>query len=137
MRVKCYSELISFPTYEERLEYLQLNGRVGEDTFGWDRYLNQTFYKSKRWERIRDSVILRDLGCDLGIQDREICGPIYIHHINPITKEDIENMSQYLISPEYLISTSLKTHNLIHYGWKVPDIPSVLERTPNDTCPWR
>lgn len=137
--IRTYSELVSLPTFEERYEYLKLGGKVGEDTFGFDRYLNQKFYKSKEWQSVRNYIITRDNGCDLGIPDREIRGNrIIIHHMNPITKEDILDRSEYLLNPEYLISTIDNTHNAIHYGDKdllYTDHP--IERSKNDTCPWR
>lgn len=135
--IRCYSELITIPTFEARLRYLQCFGEVGADTFGFDRYLNQNFYKSKEWKRIRDKVIIRDLGCDLGIEGYEIMARPLIHHLNPITKEDILNMSEFLISPEYLITTTHETHNLIHYGGEALPSKVPVIRTPNDTIPWR
>lgn len=137
MNIRTYSELITFSTFEERYEYLRLGGKIGEETFGFDRYLNQSFYKTKEWMSIRDSVIIRDCGCDLAIADREIYGRILIHHMNPITKEDILYRSKYLLDPEYLICTSKNTHDAIHYGDSSLIITSPLERSKNDTCPWR
>lgn len=135
--IRTYSELITIPTFEERFKYLQLNGFVGEETFGFDRYLNQNFYRSKEWKRIRDQIIVRDSGCDLGIPDREIYGNIIIHHMNPITTDDIYRVSDYLTNPEYLICTTLRTHNAIHYGDESLLITAPIERRPNDTSPWR
>ena len=135
--IKTYSELITLPTFEERYRYLRLSGIVGEDTFGFDRYLNQVFYRSARWKRIRDHVIVRDNGCDLGIEDRTIYGKILIHHMNPITIRDIEKDSEYLLDPEFLICTTLNTHNAIHYGDESLLLLGPIERTKNDTCPWR
>lgn len=135
--IKTYSELITLPTFEERYEYLRIGGRVGEETFGFDRYLNQTFYKSKEWLSIRDQVIARDNGCDLGIPGREIHGRILIHHMNPITVEDILNRSDLLLNPEYLICTVKNTHDAIHYGDENLLNKDPIERTKNDTCPWR
>lgn len=135
--IRTYSELITIPTFEERFKYLQLNGFVGEETFGFDRYLNQNFYRSKEWKRIRDQIIVRDSGCDLGILDREIYGNIIIHHMNPITTDDIYRVSDYLTNPEYLICTTLRTHNAIHYGDESLLITAPIERRPNDTSPWR
>ena len=135
--IRTYSELITIQTYEERFKYLQLNGFVGEETFGFDRYLNQNFYRSKEWKRIRDQIIVRDMGCDLGILDREIYGNIIIHHMNPITTDDIYQVSDYLTNPEYLICTTLRTHNAIHYGDESLLITAPIERQPNDTSPWR
>lgn len=135
--IKTYSELIKLPTFIERYRYLRLTGRVGEDTFGFDRYLNQVFYKSKEWQRIRDKVIVRDNGCDLGIEDREISGKILIHHMNPITDKDILNLTDILLNPEYLICVSHITHNAIHYGDENLLITEPIVRTKYDTCPWK
>ena len=137
MTIRTYSELIQLPTFEERFDYLRLNGVVGKDTFGFDRYLNQQFYRSSEWKRIRDQVILRDNGCDLGVEGYEIRGRILIHHINPISVEDIHTMSDLLMNPEYLICISHRTHNAIHYGDDSLIITAPIERTQNDTCPWR
>lgn len=136
--IRTYSELIKLETFEERYEYLKLGGRVGEDTFGFDRYLNQIFYKSDEWKSVRNYVITRDQGCDLGIPDREIRGnKILVHHMNPITKEDILNRSDILLNPEYLITTVKNTHDAIHYGDSELLYQGPVERTKNDTCPWR
>lgn len=135
--IRFYSELITFPTFEERFKYLQLNGKVGKDTFGFDRYLNQVFYRSQRWKRTRDQVIIRDNGCDLGMEGRDICGKILIHHMNPITLEDIERESEYLLDPEFLICVTHNTHNAIHYGDENLIIRLPKERSLNDTCPWK
>lgn len=137
MTIRTYSELITLPTFEERFRYLQLDGRVGEETFGFDRYLNQAFYKSEEWLRVRDQVIIRDNGCDLGIEGREIYGRILIHHMNPITIDDIAKRSKYLLDPEYLITTVKNTHDAIHYGDESLLIKLPIERTRNDTCPWK
>lgn len=137
MIIRTYSELIRLPTFEERYRYLQLKGRVGQDTFGFDRYLNQMFYKSDEWKAIRDYVILRDNGCDLGIPGREIYSKILIHHMNPITKEDILNRSDFLLNPEYLICTIKNTHDAIHYGDEGLLVRDPIQRTKNDTCPWK
>lgn len=137
MIIKTYSELILLPTFEERYSYLRLGGRVGEETFGFDRYLNQVFYKTPEWLEVRDFVIIRDNGCDLGIEDRKIQSKILVHHMNPITKEDILRRSKYLLDPEYLISTVKNTHDAIHYGDESLLIQMPVERRPNDTCPWR
>lgn len=134
---KSYSELIKLGTFEERFEYLKLNGRVGESTFGYDRYLNQLFYTTAEWKAARNLVIIRDNGCDLGIDDRIIGGRIFIHHINPITKEDILNRHQKLFDPENLICVSKLTHDAIHYGDENLLIKAPIERSKNDTCPWR
>ena len=136
-KIRTYSELIEFPTFLERYRYLQLRGVVGEETFGFDRILNQIFYKSREWADIKRHVIVRDNGCDLGVEGFEIQGRILVHHMNPITLRDIERRSDILLNPEYLISTVLSTHNAIHYGDEslLPIAPP--ERRPNDTCPWR
>ena len=137
MTIKTYSELVTLPTFKERYEYLRLGGTVGIETFGFDRYLNQTFYKTKEWLSIRDHVIVRDCGCDLAISDREIAGRILVHHMNPITIEDILRRSKSLLDPEYLICTMKSTHDAIHYGDSSLLITEPIERTLNDTCPWR
>lgn len=137
MSIRTYSELTTFPTFEERFKYLQLNGQVGKDTFGFDRYINQNFYRSLEWKRVRDKVILRDNGCDLGVEGYEIHGRILIHHMNPITIKDIESMNEYLLNPEYLISTVHNTHNAIHYGDESLLITVPIERRKNDTCLWK
>ena len=125
--IRTYSELIRLSTFEERFEYLRLDGLVGKDTFGFDRYLNQLFYESNEWKAIRN----------LAIPELEIPGRIYIHHINPLTKEDILDKTEYLLNPEYLVCTSFDTHQAIHYGNmdRLPKGPII--RTKNDTCPWR
>ena len=135
--IRSYSELRRITTFEERYKYLQLGGIVGKDTFGFDRYLNQIFYRSQKWRSIRDHVIIRDNGCDLGVEGYDIYGRILIHHMNPITLEDIEKESDFLLNPEYLICTTHNTHNAIHYGDEKLLITAPIERTKNDTCPWR
>ena len=135
--IRTYSELIQLPTFEERFNYLRLDGVVGKDTFGFDRYLNQQFYRSSEWKRIRNQVIVRDNGCDLGIDDYDIHGRILIHHMNPISIEDLQHMSNLLMNPEYLICVSHRTHNAIHYGDERLIVTAPIERTQNDTCPWR
>ena len=135
--IRTYSELIQLPTFEERFEYLRLNGSVGKDTFGFDRYLNQQFYGSSEWRRVRDQVILRDCGCDLGIEGYEIPSRVLIHHMNPISIEDLQSMSDLLMNPEYLICVSHRTHNAIHYGDESFIVTTPIERSQNDTCPWR
>ena len=138
MRIRSYSELSKLKTFEERFEYLRLDGKVGVDTFGFDRIFNQMFYTSKEWKSIRDQVIVRDNGCDLGIEGYEIYGQrIIIHHMNPISLEDIERGSKFLLDPEYLITTVHTTHNAIHYGDESLLITIPIERSRNDTCPWR
>lgn len=137
MKIRTYSDLIQLPTFLERFNYLKLNGRVGEETFGYHRHLNQVFYRSAEWKRVRNQVILRDNGCDLGLSGYDIYGKILIHHMNPITVDDIRNRSDFLLNPEYLICVSHNTHEAITYGNdRLFGIESV-ERSPNDTCPWR
>lgn len=137
MKIRTYSELIMLPTFKERYEYLKLGGKVGEETFGFDRYLNQKFYKSKEWRDIRDYVIMRDNACDLGIEDREIHSRIIIHHMNPITKYDIVNQTEFLTNPDYMICTLKRTHDAIHYGDDSILFDDIVVRSKNDTCPWR
>lgn len=137
-KLKTYSELITFKTFNERFNYLKLDGKVGEESFGFDRWLNQAFYRSKEWRRIRDYIITRDFGCDLGIQDREIIDEmILIHHMNPITKDDIINKTEFLLNPEYLITTIDNTHRAIHFGNEGMLVQAPIERFENDQCPWR
>lgn len=135
--IRTYSELITIPTFLARYEYLRLGGQVGRKTFGFDRYLNQQFYHSDEWRSVRDFIITRDLGCDLGLEGYDIHGRIYIHHMNPITVKDIRDYTDYLVDPEYLICTTHNTHNAIHYGDSSLLIAEPVERTPYDTCPWR
>lgn len=135
--IRTYSELITLPTFKERYKYLRLGGTIGEDTFGFDRYLNQAFYKSREWLDIRDYVIVRDQGCDLGLEGYEIHSRILMHHMNPITKEDILQRSKFLLDPEYLITTVKRTHDAIHYGDDSILMDAPIERTINDTCPWK
>ena len=138
MKIRCYSELMSYETFEERFNYLKIGGAVGKATFGFDRYLNQVFYDTAEWKRIRDKVIIRDNGCDLGIGDHIIRYKILIHHMNPITKEDILDRNPDILNPEYLITTMYDTHNAIHYGdERYLRRFQVIERKPNDTIPWR
>lgn len=137
MKIKTYSELIRIESFEDRFEYLKLCGSVGEATFGFDRYLNQIFYRSQKWKSVRDYVIIRDNGCDLGVPGYEIHGKILVHHMNPISIKDIENESDFLMDPEYMISTALITHNAIHYGDSSLLISAPIMRSKNDTCPWR
>lgn len=135
--MRTYSELILLPTFEERFEYLKLDSKVGEATFGFERYLNQNFYHSYEWKQIRRDVILRDNGCDLGVEGYDIFGPIIVHHMNPVTSNDIVLATKELMNPEFLISTRLETHNALHFG----DISLLnnrpIERRPGDTCPWK
>lgn len=135
--IKTYSELIQFKTFEERFNYLKIDGIIGQETFGFDRYLNQIFYTSPEWRKLRNKIIIRDNGCDLAVPGLEIIGKIFIHHINPISKDDIISRSDYLMNPEYLICSSKSTHDAIHYGNTnlLPKGP--ITRTKNDTCPWR
>lgn len=137
MNIKRYSELILLPTFEERYKYLQLNGIIGDETFGFDRYINQMFYGSQEWKQVRDYVIVRDNGCDLGIEGHEIRGKILIHHMNPIGIKDIQQVNKFLLDPEYLITTMLSTHNAIHYGDESLLVTDPIERSKNDTCPWK
>lgn len=134
---KTYHELSQLKTFEERFEYLRMDGRVGESTFGYDRYLNQMFYRTPEWKRARRDVILRDNSCDLGMSDREIHGKVLIHHLNPITKQMILDRDPALFDPNNLICCSHMTHDAIHYGdgSMLPKNP--IERTPNDTCLWK
>lgn len=136
--IRTYSELSKLKTFRERYEYLKLDGTVGEETFGFDRYINQMFYKSEEWKRIRNYVITRDNGCDLGIPDRKIVDSvILVHHMNPITKEDIINKNEILLDPEYLITTIKPTHDAIHYGDESLLAEDLVIRSKNDTCPWK
>lgn len=135
--IRTYDELIRLSTFEERFKYLKLDGAIGDSTFGFDRYINQRFYKSQKWKTIRDEIIIRDNGCDLAMDGYAIFGKIIVHHMNPIKVKDITEYTEYLTDPNYLICTSITTHNALHYGnenilQKVP-----IERTKNDTCPWR
>lgn len=135
--IRTYSELIRIPTFEDRFRYLKLRGKVGEDTFGFDRYFNQKFYRSSEWKRIRDHVIVRDGACDLGIPDREILGKVIIHHMNPFRLEDLMgDNAKDLLNPEFLICVSHETHNAIHYGDETLLPQIFVPRKPNDTCPW-
>lgn len=135
--IRRYSDLVRIPTFEERIQYLRLYGVVGAETFGMERMFNQRFYKSQEWRNLRNHIILRDKGCDMALKGYEIeVDPIYIHHMNPITLDDIETLNENLLDPEFLVCVSLSTHNFIHYGSR--DIIALSsERKPNDTCPWR
>jgi hypothetical protein len=137
MILKTYSELSKLKTFEDRFQYLRLDGIVGEETFGFDRYLNQILYQSKEWKRCRRDIIIRDEGCDLGCEGFEIHGRILIHHINPITVDDIVNRNPKVFDPENLILTSHNTHQAIHYGNEDLLIRAPIERSKYDTCPWR
>lgn len=137
MIIRTYNELMLLPTFEERFEYLKLSGRVGEETFGFDRWLNQKFYRSAEWKHLRDQVIIRDNGCDLGVEGREIYGKILVHHMNPITKKDILDLTDLLLNPMYLISVTKQTHDAIHYSDDSILMKDPIVRSRNDTCPWR
>lgn len=138
MMNRSYSELITIPTFKERFMYLKLNGVVGRETFGYDRYINQALYqRSADWKRIRDEIIVRDNGCDLGVEGYEIYDRVLIHHINPITLDDIVNCNPIVFDPENLICTTLNTHNAIHYGDEDLLLTAPVERAKNDTCPWK
>ena len=132
-----FSEMLHLTTFEERYEYLKLSGFVGELTFGSKRYMNQVFYRSPQWKWVRNKIIIRDNGCDLAIRDRVIQGKVLIHHLNPITDDDIKNNSYSLLDPDNLVCVSHNTHEAIHYGNKDLLIPDILERKSNDTCPWK
>lgn len=139
MMIRTYTELIQFPTFLERYRYLRLGGQIGRETFGADRWINQDFYLSREWKDIRQEVIARDLG-DLAIPDQGFGSreTIYVHHMNPITIDDIRNHSEFLLDPEYLIACSYDTHSAIHYGDEsFLHLVEFVRRTPNDTCPWR
>lgn len=135
--MKTYTELLKFPTFEDRFNYLILNGAVAEETFGFDRWFNQNFYRSDEWRSIRDFVIIRDGGCDLAMDGYEIYDRIIVHHMNPISKSDILHSSDILINPEYLVCVSHNTHNAIHYGDASLLMTAPIERRPGDTCPWK
>lgn len=135
--IKTYSEMILLPTFLERFKYLQIGGIVGAETFGFDRYLNQSLYRTAEWKRFRNEIIMRDNGCDLGCGDRTIYGKILVHHINPLTVEDIVNRHSCVFDPDNVICVSLDTHNAIHYGDEELLMLGPIERKPNDTCPWR
>lgn len=135
--IKTYLGLIRIPTFEERYQYLRLLGTVGKETFGFKRWLNQEFYHSSEWQRFRNEIIVRDNGCDLGVEGFQIFGSVIIHHINPITYEDIVNNNPCVFDPNNVISTKHTTHNAIHYGDEKFLSKPLIERTKNDTCPWR
>ena len=137
MSIKTYSEVIALPTFEDRFNYLQLKGRVGQETFGYDRYLNQILYNSYEWRKFRREIIVRDNGCDLACEGHEINGKALIHHINPIRVEDIINRNPIVFDPENVITTIHNTHNAIHYGDENLLITSPIKRIQNDTCPWK
>lgn len=135
--IRTYKELIRIPSFEERFEYLKLNGVVGADTFGFDRYINQNFYSSAQWKKLRDEIIVRDNGCDLACSDRMIGGQITIHHMNPITMNDIVDLTEFALNPDYLICVSSQTHKAIHYGDVTKLAREPIVRSRNDTCPWK
>ena len=138
MTRKTYDDLLQYDTFEARYEFLKLKAGVGIDTFGHERFLNQRFYRSTEWKRVRDQVISRDRGFDLGVQGYEIPGRILVHHMNPITPEEVHYGSFDILDPEQMISVSHATHNAIHYGsFETVTPPVVYERTPFDTAPWR
>ena len=137
MSIKTYSELITIPTFEERFEYLQLKGSVGKDTFGYDRHLNQVLYRSPEWKRLRNQIIIRDCGCDLACEGYDIHSKVLIHHLNPITVEDVLARSRKVFDPNNLVCVSHNTHNAIHYGDVDLLATGPIIRTKNDTCPWR
>lgn len=137
MKIRTFEELSRLNTFKERYEYLKLDGVVGESTFGFNRYLNQILYKSPRWRKVRREVIIRDNGCDLGMEGYEILDLIIIHHINPITLDDILNENEDVFNPSFLVCTSLRTHNAIHYGDESLLPSDLIERRPGDTCPWK
>lgn len=137
MRYRSYSELRQLSTFKERYDYLKLNGRVGAETFGYNRYVNQRFYRSTEWKHIRDQIIIRDNGCDLGVEGYDLHSRIYIHHLNPMTVDDIDQGRQMILDPDNLICVSFDTHQAIHFGDEslLPQLP--IERISGDTCPWR
>ncbi len=134
--IRRYSELCRLKTFEERFDYLKLQGVVGESTFGFDRYLNQLLYRSSEWKRVRNAVIVRDDGCDMGLADYP-ANRIIVHHMNPLSVEDLENRSDLIFDPEFLICVSFNTHNAIHFGDETLLPKPPVERKPGDTCPWR
>lgn len=134
--IRTYQHLLTLPTFEDRFQYLKLDGKIGQETFGFDRYFNQKFYRSAEWKQIRNFVIARDQACDLAIFDREIHGRIYVHHMNPISLEDIKDSTDYLLNPDYLICVSKETHDAIHYGDILSIAQTMIERSPGDTKLW-
>lgn len=138
MKCKTYSELIQIPTFDDRLKYAYIGGGIGEETFGYDRYLNQKLYNSHKWKQLRNDIIIRDNGCDLAAKGYDLYDRILIHHLNPITRDDILNRAECIFDPENLICVSFDTHNYIHYGLKgASDLGLSFERTPGDMCPWK
>lgn len=138
MKIRTYNEMILLPTFKERFRYLKLSGAVGKATFGYDRYLNQSFYRSQEWKKLRNEIIVRDNGCEFGLEDYPIAGRIFIHHMNPIEDDDIINSTDYLMNPNYLVCVSHDVHNAIHYGNEdILRSKEFIPRKPNDTCPWK
>ena len=137
MLLRTYTELIQLKTFKERYDYLRLGGIVGQNTFGFDRYLNQRFYKSPEWQQIRRDVIIRDEGRDLAMEGYELHGNIYVHHMNPVSIQDLVDVNEWILNPEYLVCASKRTHDAIHFGDEslLPELPK--ERTLNDMCPWK
>ena len=136
MITRCYSEMVRLSTFEDRYEYLKLGGSVGVSTFGFDRYVNQSFYHSFEWKSVRQRVILRDNGCDLGVSGYEINGALLVHHLNPLDVADINDRSDWILEPEFLITTTKQTHNAIHYGDRSLLAKPLVERRPGDTKLW-
>lgn len=136
-KIRCYKELCRLKTFEDRYEYLRLACLIGDETFGFERYMNQMLYTSSKWRETRNRVIIRDNGCDLGVADRPIIGKIIVHHINPMTVEDVKTVSDDIFNPEYLICVSQTTHNAIHYGDASLLAQEPIERKPGDTCLWK
>lgn len=135
--LRSYSELSRLRTFDERFRYLLLAGSVGVETFGFDRYVNQRFYRSEEWKHVRNVVIARDNGCDLGIEGRDINGRVYVHHMNPMNLEQINDHMDLILDPEYLVCVTFATHNAIHYGDESYITLAPVERQPNDMCPWK
>lgn len=137
MMIRTYSELETYDTFEDRFRYLALQGDVGRSTFGFDRYINQEFYTSRQWRQLRHHIIARDLGCDLGVDGYEIHAQILIHHMNPITAQDIMHNDPDILDPEFLITTTMRTHNAIHFGDESQLPRPLTVRTPGDTQLWK
>lgn len=135
--IRTYSELLTFQTFMDRYNYLKLSGRVGVETFGFDRYLNQILYRSKRWRELRPKIITRDNACDMAMENHDIFDRIIVHHMNPISLEDIEDDNDDIFDPEFLICVSSNTHNAIHFGDNRKLAKPIIQRRPNDTCPWK
>lgn len=135
--IKTYSELLSFKTFMDRYNYLKLSGKVGVETFGFDRYLNQMLYRSKRWKELRPKIITRDNACDMALEGYDIYDRIIIHHMNPISIKDIEEDNDDIFNPEFLVCVSSRTHNPIHFGEERKAPEPIIQRRPNDMCPWK